>query len=93
MIYIASQTVNFSNIRCDIIKLMGDNYKTKISAGIRGSMDQHDNVRDLLKVINDQFIISKKALANTIIIKFLSLRLTSVKGLREHIMHMRDIAA
>ena len=32
-------------------------------------------------------------LANTLIMKFLSLRLTSVKGVCEHIMDMKDIAA
>ena len=67
--------------------------KTKISAGIRGSVDQHEKVRDLLKAIDDQFVTSEKVLASTLIMKFSSLRLTSVKGVREHIMKMRDIAA
>ena len=67
--------------------------KTKISAGIRGSVDQHDNVRGLLKAIDEQFETSDKALASTLIMKFSSLRLTSVRGVREHIMQMRDIAA
>ncbi|CAH9102270.1 unnamed protein product [Cuscuta epithymum] len=67
--------------------------KTKISAGIRGSVDQHKNVNDLLKAIDDQFVTSEKALASTLIMTFSSLRLTTVKGVREHIMKMRDIAA
>jgi hypothetical protein len=67
--------------------------KIKNSAGIRGSVDQHEKVRDLLKVIDDQFVTSDKALASTIIMKFSSLRLTSVKGLHEHIMQMRDTVA
>jgi transposase InsO family protein len=67
--------------------------KTKISAGIRGSVDQHEKVRDLLKAIDDQFVTSDKALASTLIMKFSSLRLTSVKGVREHIMQMRDTVA
>ena len=67
--------------------------KTKITAGIRGSVDQHENVRDLLKIIDEQFITSDKALASTLIMKFSSLRLTNIKGVREHIMQMRDIAA
>jgi len=54
--------------------------KTKISVGIRGFVDQHEKVRDLLKAIDDQFITSDKALANSLIMKFSSLRLTSVKG-------------
>ncbi|CAL9098064.1 unnamed protein product [Musa textilis] len=67
--------------------------KTKITAGIRGSVDQHENVRDLLHAIDEQFVTSEKALASTLIMKFSSLRLTNVKGVREHIMQMRDIAA
>ena len=139
------QPANFSEIRCDIPELKGDNYKvwkerillhlgwmdidyairkdeppaltntstaaditlyerwersnrlsmmfikTKISAGIRGSVDQHEKVRDLLKAIDDQFVTSDKALASTLIMKFSSLRLTSVKGVREHIMQMRTL--
>ncbi|PIM97540.1 hypothetical protein CDL12_29989 [Handroanthus impetiginosus] len=53
--------------------------KTKISAGIRGSVDQHDKIRDLLKAIDDQFVSSEKALASTLIMKFSSLRLTTIR--------------
>ena len=67
--------------------------KTKVSASIRGSVDQHDNVKALLKAINEQFETSNKALASTLIMKFSSLKLTSVRGVHEHIMQMRDIAA
>ncbi|KAL6329388.1 hypothetical protein AAG906_017702 [Vitis piasezkii] len=48
------------------------------------------NVHDLLKVIDEQFVTSDKALASTLIM-FTSLKLTGVKGVREHIMEMRDI--
>ena len=58
--------------------------KTKISIGIRGLVNQDDNVKALLKAIDEQFETSNKALANTLIMK--SLRLTSVRGVREHIM-------
>ena len=67
--------------------------KTKIFAGIRGSVDHHDNVKTLLKGIDEQFKTSDKALASTLILKFSSLRITSVRGVREHIMQMRDIVA
>ena len=67
--------------------------KTKISVDIHGSIDQHNDVRALLKVIDEQFEIANKALAGTLIMQFSSLRLTSVKGVHEHIMKMRDIAA
>ncbi|XP_059599018.1 uncharacterized protein LOC132255177 [Vitis vinifera] len=67
--------------------------KTKISANIRGSIEQHENVRELLKAIDEQFVTSDKALASTLIMKFTSLKLTAIRGVREHIMEMRDIVA
>ncbi|PON86719.1 Transmembrane protein, partial [Trema orientale] len=67
--------------------------KTKITASIRGSIEQYDKVRDLLKAINEQFVTSEKALINTLIMKFSSIHLTTLKGVRNHIMQMRDIAA
>ncbi|RVW54267.1 hypothetical protein CK203_080190 [Vitis vinifera] len=67
--------------------------KTKISVGIRGSIEQHKNVRKLLKVIDEQLVTSDKAFASTLIMKFTSLKLTDIKGVREHIMEMRDIVA
>ena len=66
--------------------------KTKISVGIRGSIEQHENVRELLKAI-DEFVTLDKALASTLIMKFTSLKLTGIRGVREHIMEMRDIVA
>ncbi|XP_075492420.1 uncharacterized protein LOC142530467 [Primulina tabacum] len=53
---------------------------TKISAGMRGYVDQYNNVRELLKAIDEQFQSSDKALASTLIIELSSLRLTSVRG-------------
>lgn len=67
--------------------------KTKISAGIRDSVEQHGKVKPLLKAIDEQFATSDKALAITLIIQFLSMRLTGIKGMRDHIMRVRDIAA
>ena len=64
---------------------------TKISIGIRGFVDQHDNVKALLMDIDEQFVTLDKALASTLIMKFSSLRLTNLSGVREHIIHMRDI--
>ena len=115
------QTISFSDIQCDVLKLKGDNYKiwkerillqlgwmnidytikkdepptityessrvivalydqweqsnrlsvmfikTKISASIPGFVDQQEKHQDLLKAIDDQFITSDKALANTMI--------------------------
>ena len=67
--------------------------KTKISAGICGSIEQHENVCELLKVIDEQFVTSDKALASTLIMKFTSLKLTCIKGVREHIMEMTNVVA
>ena len=67
--------------------------KTSISASIRVSVEKHTNVRALLKAIDKQFLTSDKALSHTLIMEFSSLRITNVKGVREHIMEMRDIAA
>ena len=60
--------------------------KTKLSAAIRGSVDHHTRVKDLLKAIDEQFETSKKALPSTLIMKFLTLRLTGTKGVHDHIM-------
>ena len=141
------QSANFSDFKCDIPELNGDNYKiwkerillhlgwmdidfairknepagiteasepdavdlyekwersnrlsvmfikTKISAGIRGSIEQYEKVKDLIKAIDEQFATSDKALASTLIIKFSTMKLTGVRGVRDHIMRMRDIAA
>ena len=65
--------------------------KTKNSVGIHGSIEQHENVRELLKAIDKQFIASDKALARTLIKKFTSLKLADIKGVHKHIMKMRDI--
>ncbi|XP_028236800.1 glutamate receptor 2.7-like [Glycine soja] len=67
--------------------------KTNISASIRGSVDQHDKVRDLLKAIDEQFTTSEKLLASTLIMQFSSIKLTGTRGVREHIMRLRDIVA
>ena len=67
--------------------------QTKISAGIRGSVEQIDKVKPLLKAIDEQFETSDKALASTLIIQFSSTKLTEIRGVRDHTMRMRDIAA
>lgn len=68
-------------------------HKTKISAGIRGSVGQHENFPALLKAIDEQFETLDKALESTQTMNFSSLKLTNVKNIREHIMKVRGIAA
>lgn len=65
--------------------------KTKISAVIRGSVDQYNDFQTLLKAIYKQFVTSNKTLASTLMMKFSSMNLTSVRGVCEHIMQIRDI--
>jgi len=67
--------------------------RAKMSPNIRGSVAQHSNAKAFFEVIDAQFETSKKAHAMTLIMKFSSLKLTSVKGICEHIMQMRDIVA
>lgn len=65
--------------------------KTKISAVFRGSIDQYNDFQTLLKAIYKQFVTSNKTLASTLMMKFSSMNLTSVRGVCEHIMQIRDI--
>ena len=67
--------------------------KTKISVGICGSVEKINKVEPLLKAIDEQFETYDKALASTLIMQFSSTKLTETRGVRDHIMHMRDIAA
>ena len=67
--------------------------KSKVPADIRGSIEHYENVQELLKAIEKQFQASQKSLASTLIMKFTSLRLTTVRGVREHINKMRDLVA
>ncbi|XP_031106313.1 uncharacterized protein LOC116010961 [Ipomoea triloba] len=67
--------------------------KTRIPRSIRGSVDHFDKVEPLFKAIDDEYATSNKALASTLIMKFVGLRLSTVKGTRKHIMQVRDIAA
>ena len=67
--------------------------KTNISASIHSSVDKHEKVKDLLKAIDDQFVTFDKAPASTLIMQFSSLKLQGIRGVRDHIMRMRDIVA
>ncbi|XP_057481134.1 uncharacterized protein LOC130768153 [Actinidia eriantha] len=59
----------------------------------RSNRLSYDKVKPLLKAINEQFATSDKALASTLIMQFSSMRFTGTRGVRDHIMRMRDIAA
>ncbi|EOY16980.1 Uncharacterized protein TCM_036066 [Theobroma cacao] len=65
---------------------------TKNFASTRGSIGERDNVKELLKAIDEQFESSDKALASILMTKLSSMKLTNVRGVCEHIMQMMDIA-
>ena len=67
--------------------------KTKRFAGFRGSVEQIDKVKPLLKAIDEQFETFDKALTSTLIMQFSSTKLIEIRGVCGHIMRMRDIAA
>ncbi|XP_019158431.1 PREDICTED: uncharacterized protein LOC109155153 [Ipomoea nil] len=67
--------------------------KSRISRKICFCFEDIKKAKPLLKAIDDNFIESKKVLAMTLIMKLRNLRLSTVKGTREHIMQLKDIAA
>ena len=76
----------FMNYRSDLIASVLCSLRPKSQLGICGSVDQYDNIKALLKAIDEQFETSYKVLTSTLIMKFSSLRFTSVRGVHEHIM-------
>ncbi|KAL0286312.1 UNVERIFIED_CONTAM: Retrovirus-related Pol polyprotein from transposon TNT 1-94 [Sesamum angustifolium] len=67
--------------------------KKHISKGIRGSIPECTKVKDFLKAIEDQYVRSDKALASTLMKRLSDVKYNGSRSVREHIMHMRDIAA
>ncbi|KAL0410471.1 UNVERIFIED_CONTAM: Retrovirus-related Pol polyprotein from transposon TNT 1-94 [Sesamum latifolium] len=67
--------------------------KKHISKGIRGSIPECTKVKDFLKAIEDQYVRSDKALASTLMKRLSDMKYNDSRSVREHIMHMRDIAA
>ena len=65
--------------------------KTKISTDIRGFVEQINKVKPLLKAVDEQFETYDKTLASTLIMQFSFAKLTWTRGVRDHIMHVRDI--
>ena len=67
--------------------------RTKFSIGFHSLIPKCKMFKELLKAIDEQFEPSDKTLASILMAKLLSMKLTSVKGVCEHIMKMRDIVA
>ena len=67
--------------------------KRSIAKNGRGSILDNENAKDYLTLVEQQFQVSDKALAATLISKSSSMRYDGTSGIREHIIQMRDIAA
>ncbi|KAK4400629.1 hypothetical protein Sango_1169000 [Sesamum angolense] len=67
--------------------------KKHINKGIRDSIPECTKVKDFLKAIEDQYVCSDKALASTLMKRLSDVKYDGSRSVREHIMHMRDIAA
>ena len=67
--------------------------KSHISKGIRGSIPECDKAKGFMKAIEEQFVSSDKALANTLMKKLSGMKHNNTRSVREHIIEMRDIAA
>ena len=68
-------------------------FKSSIRKRIRGSIPNCAKVKEYLKAIEQQFETSDKALASTLMTKMCPMKFNGIKGVREHKMKMRDIAA
>ncbi|GAV57660.1 UBN2 domain-containing protein, partial [Cephalotus follicularis] len=67
--------------------------KSHVNKSIRGSIPHCDKAANCMKVVEEQFVWSDKALANTLMMKLSGMRFDNSKSVREYIMEMRDIAA
>ena len=67
--------------------------KSHNGKSIRGSIPNCLKAKEYLKAIHDQFETFDKALESTQMTKMCSMKFNGTKGVREHIMLMRDIAA
>nr|GFB10221.1 zinc finger, CCHC-type [Tanacetum cinerariifolium] len=65
----------------------------RINPSIRGAIPTCDNVKAYMKAIEAQFASSDKAMASTLMKKLSNMTLDKIKGVREHIMKIRDIAS
>ncbi|XP_042509262.1 uncharacterized protein LOC122084907 [Macadamia integrifolia] len=79
----------WNRCNCLSMKLL----RVNISKGIKGSIPECQTVLELLAMIDEQFIETDKSKASTLIKRFSSLKYDGKRGVREHIMNMRDIAA
>ncbi|XP_042423536.1 uncharacterized protein LOC122011190 [Zingiber officinale] len=67
--------------------------KGSISSDIRGGMPDFENAKDFLDSIEEQFQISSKALATTLIINMVTSKYNDLGGVHRHILRMNNMTA
>ncbi|XP_062151877.1 uncharacterized protein LOC133860255 [Alnus glutinosa] len=67
--------------------------KSHVTKGIRGSIPECKKATKFMRAVEEQFVSSGKALANTLMKKLSSKTFDRSKSVREHIMEMRHMAA
>ncbi|KAL4581835.1 hypothetical protein LXL04_006367 [Taraxacum kok-saghyz] len=66
--------------------------KNSISMPIRGTILDSENAKTYLESVEEQFRVTSKAHASTLILKMLTTKYDGSSGVREHIMMMTDMA-
>ena len=67
--------------------------KSHVIKGIQGSIPECIKAKDFIKVVEEQFVSSDKALASTLMKRLSSKTFDNSRSVREHIMEMRDMSA
>jgi len=65
--------------------------KSRVRKSIRNSILDYTKMKEYLKIIKEQSETSDKALPSTLMIKMCSMKFNGTKGVREHIIEIRDI--
>ena len=67
--------------------------KSSITPTIRGAILDLDNAMSYIKLVEEQFLGTSKALTSTLMIKMITMKYDGHSGVSEHIMKMSDMAS
>ena len=67
--------------------------KSHVIKGIQSSIPECTKAKDFIKAVEEQFVGSDKALANTLMKRLSGKTFDNSRSVREHIMEMRDMSA
>lgn len=67
--------------------------QSHVNKSIKGFIPRCTKIKEFIKVVEEQFVSFNKALASTMMKRFLSKTFDSYKGVCGHIMEMRDMTA